>query len=284
MSRVNEGMRVSPAGLALVMKWEGLVRKAARCPEGVPTAGWGHTGHDVALGETYSISQCQDWLRADMAEHGEAVISVTRVKLSQPQFDVLSSWSFNVGKGWVTGKGHEQATLIKQLNAGNYEAVPGQLLRFSRGANSGDHIDGLYNRRLDEAKVWANGSTSFPTGIPDAITTPAAQAVAPAQGPVSLSGSRTVLGTLYAATGALFHVTGAAILKPLSFVAFFLAETLDMWPEVAARADQLKGTVSRVAQAANLHLPESFGLIVLAAGLGLVLYARYDAAKNGKIG
>lgn len=35
---------------------------------GVPTAGYGHTGPDVAIGAVYTQEQCDDWLDDDVAE------------------------------------------------------------------------------------------------------------------------------------------------------------------------------------------------------------------------
>jgi GH24 family phage-related lysozyme (muramidase) len=35
---------------------------------GVPTAGYGHTGPDVVVGQLYTEQQCEDWLDADLDE------------------------------------------------------------------------------------------------------------------------------------------------------------------------------------------------------------------------
>lgn len=35
---------------------------------GVPTAGYGHTGPDVVIGQRYTEQQCEDWLAADIEE------------------------------------------------------------------------------------------------------------------------------------------------------------------------------------------------------------------------
>lgn len=35
---------------------------------GVPTAGYGHTGSDVIVGQHYTEQQCEDWLAADIEE------------------------------------------------------------------------------------------------------------------------------------------------------------------------------------------------------------------------
>lgn len=35
---------------------------------GVPTAGYGHTGPDVVIGQLYTEQQCEDWLDADIEE------------------------------------------------------------------------------------------------------------------------------------------------------------------------------------------------------------------------
>ena len=275
-------MRISEVGLALVMEFEGLELTAARCPEGEPTAGWGHTGPDVELGKTYSRSQCEDWLRADMAEHGEAVIASVKVPLSQGQFDALNSLSFNIGKAWITGKRKGgAATFMSLLNAGKYDAVPAQLLRFSHGANSKKRYNGLYRRRMAEVALWTSagyvGATAKPEG-------PAPQKVEPAPVVVDLGGSRTILGVLYSAVGAMFHTSGLAVGKALAATFGGLAWIVELMPTVRAQADTISESAKGLMQTAGLHVPESFGLIVLAAGLALVLYARFDAAQQQKIG
>ena len=45
-------MNVNNAGLALIKQFEGLRLDAYKCPAGVWTIGYGHTGPDVAPGDT----------------------------------------------------------------------------------------------------------------------------------------------------------------------------------------------------------------------------------------
>ena len=62
----------------------------------------------------------------------------------------------NVGVGSAKVAGFSTSTLLKKLNAGDYNSVPAQLARWNK--NDGNVMEGLTNRRAAEAGLWAKGS------------------------------------------------------------------------------------------------------------------------------
>ena len=261
----NADLHLSPKGAALIKDFEGLVVHAAKCPEGVPTAGWGHTGKDVKLGETYSREQCDAWFSSDMSEHEGGVKSAVKVALSQGQFDALTSFSFNCGSGWITGKGHQQATFMTLLNSGNYSSVPAQILRFSHGANTGKDYAGLRRRRNAECDLWRDDE---PVYAPAGVDNPQPQSVDPEQGNFAAHKSRTVFGAVTAWIGGL---------------AMSVKEVFGLAPQVSQEAQHFKAPVDQLLQLMGSHLPH-LGLLAVFVGFMIVVGARWDAAQNRKIG
>lgn len=257
----NANMQPGPAAFAISKEFEGYLPRGYLCPEGVPTAGWGHTGPEVRVGVLYSREQCEEWLQADLKEHGDAVAASVRVKLTQGQFDALVSFSFNVGSGWITGKGHKQATFMKRLNAGDYECVPAELLRFSRGANSGKHYDGLRRRRAAEGVLWTTGRA---VNVPGDTDEPMPQKVDAPRRKFEPSRSGTVWGAVLAALGGL-------------------AQWLGSIPDVVNEALSAHDLASKALGLVGTSLPY-LGAGALIIGLIIVIDRRRTAALEGKIG
>lgn len=150
-------MQASQACLEFIKKKEAFFDRAYLCPAGVWTIGFGTIRWDlktpVKAGDTITPEEAERQLAIEVQRCADAVTESVHVELTQNQFDALVSWAYNVGTGWVTGRGHTQATLIKLLNKGKYDAVPGQLLLFCR-TTGGKRLHGLYIRRREEAQMW----------------------------------------------------------------------------------------------------------------------------------
>jgi lysozyme len=101
----------------------------------VPTIGWGHTA-GVQLGDTCTQAQADAWFQTDALWAGQAILRTVDVALTQNQFDALVSFTFNVGVG-----AEAASTLLKVLNAGNYQAAADQFLRW-------DHVNGVVDPGL----------------------------------------------------------------------------------------------------------------------------------------
>ena len=73
-----------------------------------------------------------------------------RVPLAQHQFDALVSFVFNVGGG-----AFRESTLLRELNAGDYDAVPRELNRWVKAG--GRTLPGLVRRRGAEGVLFSRG-------------------------------------------------------------------------------------------------------------------------------
>jgi lysozyme len=159
--------RINAAELQLIKQWEGLKLKAYRNFAGEPwTIGYGHTSAagapEVYKGMVISEDQAEQILRADLRVFEERVDRLVKVPLTENQFATLVSFDFN------TGALHK-STLLKKLNARQYDAVPVELMKWVNAG--GKRVQGLVNRRSAEAGLWAKGdfvSSNFVEAKPTA--------------------------------------------------------------------------------------------------------------------
>lgn len=146
-------MRMSESGLDVLLKrFEGCKLKAYRCPAGVCTIGYGHTSSagapEVVDGMTITQAQADEILRQDLLKFERSVQDLVKVKLTQNQFDVLVDFAYNAGLGNL-----KSSTLLKKVNAGDLDAVPGELMKWTKGG--GKMLPGLVRRRQAEAAWWS---------------------------------------------------------------------------------------------------------------------------------
>lgn len=146
----NVLMTPSKDCVELVMKHEGLRLKAYTCPSGVATIGYGHT-RGVKYGMSITLDDAAKFLAEDLQTAARAVDRFVLVPLTQPQFDALVSLVFNIGEG-----AFRSSTLVKHLNLGEYDDVPAQMRRWTKGTVNGVKKDlvGLVRRRDDEVALW----------------------------------------------------------------------------------------------------------------------------------
>jgi len=143
-------MNVSNLGLRLIRKFEGCRLKAYRCPAGVLTIGYGHTGLDVVEGLAISDSKADALLSADLAVFEKGVLSaVGKTVLTQGQFDALVSFAFNLGLEAL-----RRSTLLKLLKKGEIQAAANEFLLWTKAA--GRVLPGLVTRRNDERTRFLN--------------------------------------------------------------------------------------------------------------------------------
>lgn len=148
----SQGKVISQAGIDLIKRFEGLRLKAYPDPAtgGEPwTIGIGHTG-GVRPGDVITEARAEQLLRQDVGRFERAVARLCPIT-TQPQFDALVSFAFNVGEGNL-----ESSTLRKLHNAGDYAGAAGQFERWNRAA--GKIMTGLTRRRAAEAQLYRTGS------------------------------------------------------------------------------------------------------------------------------
>lgn len=143
----GEARHISDAALEVLKGFEGCVLTGYLCSAGVPTVGYGHTGPEVTLHSRITKAEAERLLRQDLDRFERAVQRLVKVPLKQHQFDALVMFAFNVGVGAL-----ENSTLLRMLNAGDYDAVPAQILRWDKA--KGATIAGLTRRRKREATMF----------------------------------------------------------------------------------------------------------------------------------
>lgn len=131
----------------VIKKHEGLRLEAyLPTPNDVWTIGYGHT-HTTKQGMKITEAQAEKFLYLDIAWAEEAVNTLVKVRLTQNQFDALVSFVFNVGAGAFS-----KSTLLRLLNAGDYEGAANQFLRWNK--QKGKVLNGLTRRRQEEMELF----------------------------------------------------------------------------------------------------------------------------------
>ncbi len=131
----------------LIARWEGFRAEAYLCPAGVWTIGYGHTGPDVKPGMVITQQQAVQLLINDLARFNNGVNALVTLPLNQNQFDALVSFSYNLGLGSL-----QSSTLLRLLNAGNFQAAADQFPRWDRAG--GKEVAGLLARRNAERALF----------------------------------------------------------------------------------------------------------------------------------
>lgn len=178
---------------------------------GTLTIGYGHTGPDVKPGMTISEERALDLLRADLDIFEAAVTRAVTVPLTDNQYAALVVFGFNIGE-----TAFKKSTLLKKLNAGDYDAVPGELMKWTK--SKGKKLAGLVNRRSAEAGLWAKGAFVQSSGSPvqkeaPAVLTPETIAV----GTSILTGAGS---SLFSGTGPVQYALGAVMVIAAISAAF----------------------------------------------------------------
>jgi lysozyme len=154
----SAGQSLSGAGARFIAAFEGFRARLYDDAAGHCTIGYGHLVHHgpsngsepAEFRRGISRERALELLHADAERAADAVRREVKVPLSQEQFDALVSFVFNVGGGGFTS-----STLLRELNAGNYDAVPPQLARWVKAG--GQTLAGLVRRRAAEGRLFAEG-------------------------------------------------------------------------------------------------------------------------------
>ena len=146
-------MKISAEGLALIKKFEGCELEAYQDAVGVWTIGYGHI-KGVKEGMTITKQQAEEMLLKELVEYENYVLEAVNHQLDQCMFDALVSWTYNLGPSNLNA-----STMLKVLNAGDYDGVPEQIKRWNKAG--GKVLQGLVRRReaealLFEGKDWSN--------------------------------------------------------------------------------------------------------------------------------
>jgi lysozyme len=133
----------------LIRKHEGLKLTAYKCPAGVWTIGYGHTGTAVREGLSISRQQAEQWLAEDVATARLAVeAAVSPAKLTKNQLEALTSFTYNVGEG-----AFKRSTMLRLIKADpTDQQIRAEFARWVLAG--GKRLPGLVTRRAEEAALY----------------------------------------------------------------------------------------------------------------------------------
>lgn len=135
-------MKISTTGLNLIKSFEGCRLTAYKCPAGVWTIGYGHTGN-VKSGQKITQAKADAYLKADLAKFEKHVMSYDKkYNWNQNEFDALVSFAYNIGS-------------ITQLTANGTRTkkqISEKILAYDKAA--GKMLAGLTRRRQAEKALF----------------------------------------------------------------------------------------------------------------------------------
>ena len=164
---VDERMKISEKGLAMIESFEGCLLKASNKLDGVWTIGYGQTGSyygkRVHRGMTTTKAEAHAWLRDhSIKTYEDAVTQAVKVPLNQHQFDALVSFAYNVGVGAL-----KQSTALRKLNVGDYAGAADALTMWTKC--NGKVLAGLVRRRKEERALFLTPVTQAKTTNTDLL-------------------------------------------------------------------------------------------------------------------
>jgi lysozyme len=132
----------------------------------VPTVAYGHT--DAAGEPKYAATKSKTFTKAegrlilerDLAQYAAAVHAAVKVPLNDNQFGALVSFTYNLG-----AKNLNKSTLVKKLNAGDFEGAAKEFRRWNRAG--GKILRGLVRRRAAEEALFLTPSGQKPGPAPE---------------------------------------------------------------------------------------------------------------------
>jgi lysozyme len=141
-------MIINDAGRKIVMDNEGCRLVAYKCPAGIWTIGYGHTG-DVKQGDKITQHQAETILEYDL-ERFEVAVGKLCPNANGNQFSALVSFSFNVGIEAL-----KKSTLLRKFLAGAPLSAADEFGKWVNGG--GKRLPGLVKRRAAEKALFLTG-------------------------------------------------------------------------------------------------------------------------------
>lgn len=141
-------MRISEAGVELIKSFEGCKLEAYKCPAGIWTIGYGHTGPGVTSGLSIDEQEAESLLYDDLVKFEDGVNKLTcELDITQGMFDALVCFAYNVGLDALA-----RSTLLKLLKQNKVLEASEQFKVWNKAG--GKELAGLTRRRNAEAELF----------------------------------------------------------------------------------------------------------------------------------
>jgi lysozyme len=156
-------VNVSAKTIEMIKHHEGVRVRPYRCPALLWTVGVGHVIDPAHISvkfderknlpipqgwdRTLSMAEVDDILAKDLARFERGVERLCPAGLTQPRFDALVSFAFNVGLGNL-----QRSSIRMRHNRGDYEGAAEAFMMWTKAA--GKVLPGLVKRRTDERNLY----------------------------------------------------------------------------------------------------------------------------------
>lgn len=142
-------MHINNDGLSIIKESEGLSLKAYKCPSGVLTIGYGHTGKDVKKGMVITEEKATELLKKDIARF-EKHVSVYKIyNFTNNEFSALVSFAYNIGS--IDG--------LTKNGTRTKNQIANKMLEYCYA--NGKKLNGLYKRRQKERRLFLKKGNEY---------------------------------------------------------------------------------------------------------------------------
>lgn len=131
----------------LIMDFEGVSLQRYVDASGLAHIGYGHL---IQPGEQYNVitqAKAEALLDVDISKAQGCIAGAVSVAITTTQRDALTSFVYNIGCAAFRG-----STLLKRLNAGDFEDAADELLRWNKAG--GEVLQSLVDRRFLEREMF----------------------------------------------------------------------------------------------------------------------------------
>ena len=157
----QKATKTSENGKQFIMLHEGFKPKPYNDSAGHATIGYGTLLHKGAVTDEDNKKYADGITKEDakklldgaIVDFENSLNNAVKVPLNQNQFDALIDWTYNFGPGRLI---EQDTKWLRELNSGNYDAVPGDLLSWNKETKNGVKVvsEGLTKRRQDEGELF----------------------------------------------------------------------------------------------------------------------------------
>jgi len=156
-------MKISKKTIEMLKHHEGVRTRPYRCPALLWTVGVGHVIDPAHIGVKFedrktlpippgwdralSMDEVESILAKDLERFERGVERLCPNGLTQPRFDALVSFAFNVGLGNL-----QRSSIRMRHNRGDYEGAAEAFMMWTKAG--GKELPGLVKRRKDERALY----------------------------------------------------------------------------------------------------------------------------------
>jgi lysozyme len=134
--------------MGLIRRFEGLRLKPYRCPAGIPTVGYGHTGPEVTMDSPpITPTVAESMATEDARRFAAAAVKLSPILIHHPdKHAAIADFCFNLGT-----TRYKASTLRRKIQAGEWLDAGDELRKWVWGG--GRKLPGLVARREAEREL-----------------------------------------------------------------------------------------------------------------------------------